>query len=63
MEKDEYYIFAEIIKGILKNWNPGEKGEYCIFAQLIEVNFEKKNAIPFKTGNIIVLPNGQPLDY
>ena len=37
----------------MNNWNPSEKGEYCIFAKLIKVNFEK-NGIPLKTGNTVV---------
>jgi hypothetical protein len=41
LEKYEYCIFAEIIKGILKNWNPSEKGKYFIFVKEISVSFEK----------------------
>ena len=33
--------------------SPSEKGEYCIFAKLNEVNFEKK-LIPLKTENTVV---------
>ena len=34
-------FFPKYLKENLKNLNPSEKGEYCIFAELIQINFEK----------------------
>ena len=52
------------LKGNLKNLNPSEKGEYCIFAKLIKVNLEReKNSNPFENSNTVVLQNGKTLDY